>query len=912
MLKTQMMPLRHTVGKPIFITSVQVTGAATGLTIQNIQQKRWQGMDSSFLNDPIYAQFLPAQVRLGSRAYVRGPGVAVMTPPSDLPFAPVPFHSLWTMGAEVGSEDLSRKLWVEYRLNLATKGGIPLVGGICYGGYPYMPYYVTPQGENSSNFGLPREIRVSWAGQNGGEFLDDEVSLTQQEPASHSGVHIFPTGPIKTDHLILRLSDFSRIITNFVADQVVEQWGFIIPYIFVYAYKEQTRYQAHVPAGLLAAIHTRSIGPATPPIVPPAPQPARPPNLYTHYYFERQMASNSDDVKRKYAFGSADYIFVKTGRRVRPQYFPSAGASIFQDVPDQNASARRKYTLDQRPELDERFGTNKLEVDDEVYLFIEQSEEQPRCLAGLRIAFDDQNLTNDPDLIPGIPVAIRVYELDPPEGVSPLALDERVEANKYATLIATLEPINTNKVNRQVRFVRPSSSRFFVIVLQALAEGHILVNSLELVQSVHVAVTPRASRRQAISAMHFRLIGPELAEDYAQLGSDGFSFSVEHLVAGQTKNVLFSANSLLDLLQTGAARLYSNHRRRMVEKEISQTQNGSYSVQHTATRAKGWNRSETGDGVADPDFDWLSVLDNDQASNDHTNGYSVLGNQETRHHQKHVLGRTISHAGEINLIDQLLDVMGPLYSDFVNEFSSNNDDLWEDSQGQVWLPWNNIDTDLLRVTGVWNATVPPGWQAELEYARSFIDAINNLATLNPFSLDEIRNLFFGAITPERFKNLLATNGFGLSLGVGFGASGSVSANLGLPTFVKSGALGATGNVARQASKTHFSYAQYRNNRFDQLRTRTEYPEGTMIRQVRREAAGNDTERVKGAEVMWQNQLVDIVTGTIPLNAMLPATAGNIYRTTDEVIRVRLGGGFRDSLSVDFWFDVREEVIRDDY
>lgn len=86
----------------------------------------------------------------------------------------------------------------------------------------------------------------------------------------------------------------------------------------------------------------------------------------------------------------------------------------------------------------------------------------------------------------------------------------------------------------------------------------------------------------------------------------------------------------------------------------------------------------------------------------------------------------------------------------------------------------------------------------------------------------------------------------------------------------------------------------------------------MIRQVRREAAGNDTERVKGAEVMWQNQLVDIVTGTIPLNAMLPATAGNIYRTTDEVIRVRLGGGFRDSLSVDFWFDVREEVIRDDY
>lgn len=86
----------------------------------------------------------------------------------------------------------------------------------------------------------------------------------------------------------------------------------------------------------------------------------------------------------------------------------------------------------------------------------------------------------------------------------------------------------------------------------------------------------------------------------------------------------------------------------------------------------------------------------------------------------------------------------------------------------------------------------------------------------------------------------------------------------------------------------------------------------MIRQVRREAAGSDTERTKGAEVMWQKQLVDIVAGTIPLNAALPATAGNLYRTSDELIRVRLGGAFRNSLSVDVWFDVREEAIRDDY
>ena len=64
--------------------------------------------------------------------------------------------------------------------------------------------------------------------------------------------------------------------------------------------------------------------------------------------------------------------------------------------------------------------------------------------------------------------------------------------------------------------------------------------------------------------------------------------------------------------------------------------------------------------------------------------------------------------------------------------------------------------------------------------------------------------------------------------------------------------------------------------------------------------------------MWQGKLADIITGSIPLNFTLPATAGKAhFRTSDDSLRVRFGSGVGRSLSVDFWFDLTEEIIRDD-
>jgi hypothetical protein len=104
-----------------------------------------------------------------------------------------------------------------------------------------------------------------------------------------------------------------------------------------------------------------------------------------------------------------------------------------------------------------------------------------------------------------------------------------------------------------------------------------------------------------------------------------------------------------------------------------------------------------------------------------------------------------------------------------------------------------------------------------------------------------------------------------------------------------------------------------NNRFDSSNARTNFGDSKIKRLVTREPDTANSQRVTGAEVMWQGQLNDILTGSIPLNFSLPATAGKEhYRTADNSLRVRFGSGIGKSISVDFWFDILEEVIQDDY
>ena len=82
---------------------------------------------------------------------------------------------------------------------------------------------------------------------------------------------------------------------------------------------------------------------------------------------------------------------------------------------------------------------------------------------------------------------------------------------------------------------------------------------------------------------------------------------------------------------------------------------------------------------------------------------------------------------------------------------------------------------------------------------------------------------------------------------------------------------------------------------------------------RRELLGRDNERVRGAEVLWQGTAQDILTGTIPLNVVLPATASKTnVRGRDESLRVRFSSGFSPTVAVDFWVELSEEWVRDDH
>ena len=116
------------------------------------------------------------------------------------------------------------------------------------------------------------------------------------------------------------------------------------------------------------------------------------------------------------------------------------------------------------------------------------------------------------------------------------------------------------------------------------------------------------------------------------------------------------------------------------------------------------------------------------------------------------------------------------------------------------------------------------------------------------------------------------------------------------------------------------YSNLKNSGFDIAVNKTTIESGENKRVVTRDYVPSNIldhtelnkKRINGAEVMWQNEFQDIITGTIPLNFTLPATASKMnYRTVDDTIRVRFNSGFSSSIQVDFWFELTEENINDD-
>jgi hypothetical protein len=936
------LPLRTTVGGPLLIRGAQVTDRAPELAAHRIEVARVE----DFVNSPLHRVMLPDQLHLTDSAatYGRGHGVATFPPPADLPLPPGMFDdgtlfAVIAIGPPV-DEEISRRLWFEVEFAVAKpqrQPGIPVVGGLCYSGDPYLPYYITAQGENSANFGLPREIRLAWGhNDDHAAFLDDESAITQQEPASHSGVHIIATGPIALNRVKVRFADFPRIIRRVGtsgAPGIEERWGVYLPFLFFFEYQEDVRFHPRVPGGLLAAVQV--------------------PANRTHTYF---AAAREDGTSVEDAAGfAADFIYTTEDPK---EYFPLSAASIFRQHRRYGVHVLASTPGDNRIEtVEETFISQAVTRGDQVRLFIAQTEEHNRCLSGIRLAFPDRKIV--PYFTNGAManLDVKVYELDPIEGVSPVDLTRDPATDKYATLVYHARGVAAGTPALNCRFIRPTTSRYLAVVFTSESErGFVALDDLELVQSAHVTVSPRKSRTQRIRALNFRLIGANLAEDYARLGDKGFSFAIERVVAGERKDILFEARSLLDLLQLSGARLYANQRyletTRDVSHETSITLAGSHDWRRTEAASDGWRRSQSGAGTT-----WQAAAGGYARKLDDGPGdsatFETFSNAETRTRTQHLGGEALTAATaltEFRALIQALPAHPAAVGDVRHALLKAIDALGLDSNslrsGSGWEPggrfWSGIAAgQVAPVQGLLNVAIPP----VLIPADFFQDLLT-------FFRDPL------GLTPENALELLVGNPlfpfFAIVNGLGFGANIGGSASLGIPPFSFSGnsgvsvstsqllptltrtnTTGSNGTISAHASRTGSSYSQSLNTGYDDSRLYSEYTDdSTTTRDIARDLfqEGTVRERTAGVGVFWRQQAMDIVCGSVPLSVTLPATADKVYRTTDDTIRVRFGNGMNDGLralllaapdgsprtdplgnvTMDVWFDLEEEVIRDDY
>jgi len=468
MYQTSLYPLRSIVGDAVKINAVGKPLKPEIHILEQSNQSMNLGIHYKFLSNadgyPLYKEFLPVIEGSGGTILTPGEGMDALPQLDSFPFLDITKGvSLFALSKKPKEEEISRELSVKLVIKLKEKA---LIGGICFGGFPFLPFKILESGQNSSNFGLPREIRVTipdskWDG-NGPHlntthgFLDYESSVTRQEIVSHSGLHYLLTDPTLSDVLILYLSDYPYFLTKIKINkgrpelveeptppEINEHYGFIIPHFYVFEYQEKTRYQPSVPAGLLGTrLNNISVS-----------------------------DGQAQDVDLVRFYSQVDYQTFWT-KNAKQKYIEYTAASIF-------GPRRRFSNVFNHLDSSEIFISNPVPTNEKVTIFIQQSEEFERCIAGMKINFvfvpevnfiedlkrqieklyQRHNLPSpsglgnvtresieailrykqtiwDPQVDFCEKIGIRIYELDPVDGVSPL----NVELDgKYATLLAEKE-----------------------------------------------------------------------------------------------------------------------------------------------------------------------------------------------------------------------------------------------------------------------------------------------------------------------------------------------------------------------------------------------------------------------------------------------------------------------------------------
>ena len=413
------------------------------------------------------------------------------------------------------------------------------------------------------------------------------------------------------------------------------------------------------------------------------------------------------------------------------------------------------------------------------------------------------------------------------------------------------------------------------------------------------------------------------------------------MTAGETSRTLFEVHSLFDLVRHPSVRLLANQRFeetvRDVTEEAAHTHGDSFEHRRSENGSIGWRRNQAGKGTTWATPDDAALADWAHVSN---NTFRVESSGESRNRTEHLGFESVAEQLRDGVLSIGRVIIGQDWTmpDAVEDFFETNtsdsallqdwDDLWE-----CLLTENETLTDLLRVDGLRNFSVPP-----FAFPEEFLELIGDLLrgpfdmspddqaallTSNPIigPMLAIQGMSFGANLgmSQNVGSGVALGPVSFNSGGGLSSGMSISASPQLPSMVRTSSTGTTGAVSRVANKQCLTYAQHLNKGYDDSETYVRYLAneddiaGTMHRTVTRDLLkqGSIRKRRPGVNIHWQGRTRDIVTGSIPLNVVLPATADKIYRTSDEMIRVRFPNGIAD-LHVDIWFDLTTEVLKDDY
>lgn len=918
MIRNQITPLRTNVGRALEIQSVNISFKSSKAANGNYTAVKLNTLSESENVD--YRQFLPAALKFENNNLQTAPGYEKYVAPieNNFPFSNssngVSINGLIPSSASIDP----RELFVDIEITLNRKENI---GGICFTGFPFLSNYINKHGENSSNFGLPREVRVSW--DEGVEFIDNENAYTRQETISHSGVQYMNFGPVKFDKIIIRFSDWPKFIIANNATSLTQKFGFVIPLLVVYEKNESVVYRSHLPMGLLACTKY--------PVL-------KAKGYFRNDYFSGETINISGEEGEN---NNADYSY-QLSSPSPASFFTLSAASAF--------GQKRKFTLPGTSPYEEYFLSVPFKTNESINFHIEQSSETERCVAGCKITFQTQPLVGNLRL-PAL--RIKIYELDLIEGISPLDISPtEINAKKYLSEVFEQTFINPG-VPITCKFKRASLSRYFLISFENMnglvnekrgnqSIAQLAIKQFEFIQSAHVSITTKSAHNITIENINLRLIGENLSEDYSKIGQEGFTLAIETLSAGNKKKNILAVNNLLELLNLGSTRLYSNIRRLEpktdVSTEESETLGGSYDIHSATTNNQNWRKTES-----DPENKWRDEFD----------AFSKLQNHfpEIVNFMDKNLGAFENlSASEIRTYNELIGGEGPegiagkLKAEFVSKFGNapfenasgkNAILLRKDFNGydwrhNIWQKAFNLRNENFFIDTVQQLNIPP-WMAFLanlpegfldtisgisSNVKSFFNMINgNTGPVLPIlpNLDEMNKLINVLIPPITLIN-------GLSIGVSGsvqclgGISFSASTAQLIPNLVTSSTTGSSGNISKQATKTGYSYSQLLSTGQDLSKSFTVYDEGLSNRKITRylNQSGSVKERNKGGEIMWQNRYQDILTSKIPLGITLPATGGKFADNIDQSIRIKLSGVNTSAIEVDIWFDIIEEQIKEDY